>query len=288
MPPRPEGLAGLEEWVRAAVRGEEAGRPTGEVVAPLPSLGPAEQVEIYRHAWLARLVGCLEEDFPGVRAALGQEAFAALAREYLLACPPRSWNIARAGDRFPGFLAERADLADREFLAELAVLEWTVTAIFDREASPALDAAALRALPMEEVARARFRKGDAAELLAFTHPVNHFFQAVRDGGRPGIPAPAATAVAVYRAGPPGEERVWRMDLAPPMHALLRALCAGRPLEEAVEACVEETGADPDEIAGRIGGWLGEWAAGGVLAAEATSPRPSQPSPPPQGPSSTRG
>jgi len=276
--PRPEALARTEEWVRAAVRGEGAGAPTGDVVAALPSLGPEEQVAIYRHAWFSRLEECLREDFPGVAFAAGPEAFAGLVRDYLAACPPRSWNIARAGDRFAPFLAAREGLRHRAFLAELATLEWTVTEVFDRERGPALDLEALRALPPERVAAARFRKAATAEVLSFAHPVNAFFQAVRDGGRPDVPAPAASAVAIYRAGPPGEERVWRHDLTPPMHALLRALCAGRTLEEAVEACVEETGADPDEVAGSIGGWLGEWAAGGVL--EEAEPTPSNPSPPP--------
>jgi hypothetical protein len=250
------------------------------VVAALPSLAPAEQVAIYRHSWFARLEECLREDFPGVAFAAGPETFAALVRDYLRERPPRSWNIARAGDRFAPFLAEREGLRHRAFLAELALLEWTVTEVFDRERSPALDLEALRALPPERVAATRFRRAGTAELLAFSHPVNAFFQAVRDGGRPEVPGPAATAVAVYRAGPAGEERVWRHDLTPPMHALLRALFAGRTLEEAAEACVEETGADPDEVAGSIGGWLGAWAAGGVLAeAEPTPSTPSPPAPP---------
>ena len=264
MRPRTEGLAGIEEWVRAAVRGEDPGRATGEVVTALPTLGPEEQVAIYRHAWLSRLAGCLEEDFPGVRHAVGEVAFAALAREYLLACPPRSWNIARAGDRFAAFLGARVDLPHRGFLAELATLEWTVTGLLDREAPAPLDLDGLRSLPPETVAGARFLRSATAEVLDFSHPVNSYFQAVRDGGRPGIPSPGVTAVAVYRSGLPGEERVWRLDLTPPMRSLLRSLFAGATLEEATEACAGEPGADADAIAAGIGGWFREWAAGGVF------------------------
>jgi len=260
----PEALRGIEEWVRSAVRGEEPGRPTGEVVTALPNLGPEEQIGIYRHAWIARLVGCLEEDFPAVAHAVGAEAFHALARAYVLACPPRSWNIARAGDRFAAFVAAREGLAHREFLAELATLEWTVTSLLDREGPAPMDPAVLRDLPPERIAAARFRPAATAALLDFTYPVNAYFQAVRDGGKPAIPSPGPSAVAVFRAGAPGEERVWRHDLTPPMRAVLAGLFAGSTLEEAVGAAAEAPGADAEGLAEGIGGWFREWATGGVF------------------------
>jgi hypothetical protein len=127
-----------------------------------------------------------------------------------------------------------------------------------------MDPAVLRDLPPEAVAGARFRPAATAALLEFAWPVNAYFQAVRDGGKPAIPGPGPSAVAVFRAGPPGEERVWRHDLTPPMRAVLSALFAGATLEEAVEAAAATPGVDPGVLAEGIGGWFREWAAGGVF------------------------
>lgn len=262
MPPPPEGLARIEEWVRAAVRGRESGPGTGEVVAPLPNLGPEEQVAIYRHAWFARLAGCIEEDFPGVRCAAGEEAFAALVRAYLLECPPRSWNIARAGDRFTGFVAAREGLPHREFLADLARVEWSWTTIFDREEGPVLVPSSLAGVAPERLAGARFPLAGTAEIHEVRFPVNPFLDAVKEGEAPAVPGPGGTAaVLVFRSG----TVVHRMDLPPGALAALRALQAGRTLGEAMEAAADAAGVPLDELAPDVTRWFGEWAAGGVFA-----------------------
>lgn len=248
--PRSPDLERLQREVRAAITAEEAAPGAAAFASVLPALGPGESLGIYRSGWFTRLRDCLAEDFPGVRHAVGVAGFDRLVRDYLRAFPPRSHDISVAGERLPGFIAGREGLLHREFLGELATLEATVAALHTRPAPPPLSPDALRDLPPERFARARFRKAVAAEVLRFRFPVNAYFQAVRDGGAPEIPAPAATAVAVYRA----EERVWRLDLTPPMLALLDALFEGLPLEEALDRC-------PGDAAAQVGTWFREWGQG---------------------------
>jgi hypothetical protein len=236
--------------------------PAEDLLAPLAALGPAEQLRVYREGWFSRLLGILRGDFPGVAAAEGEEGFAALARGYLAAHPPRDPNITWIGDRFAEHLGATADPARREFLAELARLEWAVTTVFDRPDGPVLDPSALRGVPPERVAGARFPGAATAEVHSFRYPVQQYLDAVRRGERPPIPGPAAGAVLVTREG----TRVRRMPLDPAAEAAIRALHGGRTLAEAVDAALEAAGPEgAADLPPRVTAWFAEWAALGAFA-----------------------
>jgi hypothetical protein len=252
-------LSDLERQVRAAVT---SGGSLDAVASRLPVLEPGEQVDIYRAQWFSRLLGILRADFPGTAAALGPEGFEGLARAYLAAHPPTDPNISRTGARLPAFVAAREGLPHREFLADLARVEWASTSIFDREDGPVLDPATLAGVPPERLAAARFPLASTAEIHEVRHAVNPFLDAVRDGGTPAVPGPGGpAAVLVFRSG----TVVHRMDLPPGALALLRALEEGKPLGDAMESAAGAAGVPVEDLAVDVTRWFGEWAAGGVFA-----------------------
>ncbi len=80
------------------------------------------------HANNAMVAACeaLASNFPVVRAMLGDEAFAAVARRHVLAQPPLDPRLCLYGGNFAITLAGCADLASWPWLADMARLEWLV------------------------------------------------------------------------------------------------------------------------------------------------------------------
>src|SRR5947209_6251579 len=70
------------------------GRPTAAVaqsfIKPNDRLSSFQRIEIYNRQYWFRLIDCMYEDYPGVRAILGQRKFNRLVRAYLKKYPSRS------------------------------------------------------------------------------------------------------------------------------------------------------------------------------------------------------
>jgi hypothetical protein len=235
----------------------------GRVLRPGGGLSAERGVAIYRDAYVARLVECLADDYPTLQYAIGDDAFDALARDYLARHPSRSPNLNAFGRHMAPFCRERAE-PWAAFAAELAALEWALVEVLHAPAAAPLPPDALSALPPESWAGARLRPSRALRVLRFAYPVDAFLQAYREGRGPALPGEGPSATVVYRQGP----RLWRQALSPAMADLLEALAAGQTLGEALsslERAFAERGAPAD--AGReVMGWFRGWVEAGFFAA----------------------
>jgi hypothetical protein len=86
---------------------------------------------VYRHAYSARLVEILGNDFPGLKALAGAEAFDKLARAYIAAHPSRGFSVRTIGRSLTEFLARTPPYAARRMLADMARFEWAMAHAFD-------------------------------------------------------------------------------------------------------------------------------------------------------------
>jgi hypothetical protein len=226
-----------------------------------PRLAPLERLGIYRTSYHLRLIECLADDYPALRAALGERSFEALCRAYIAGHPPSGPSLNWFGARLPAFCRSEVALECRAFAADLASLEWAIVEVIHAPTGPRLTVAKLAQMPAEAWAEARLDVTPAFRLVRAEFPVNTFFQAFRDGSCPAIPAPIASSTAVYRSEP----TVWRMDLTPPMAILLERLVAGDSLGDALEHAA--TGFDdvPEEVAGqKLMFWFQSWVSGGLF------------------------
>ncbi|MGH7957871.1 MAG: DNA-binding domain-containing protein, partial [Opitutaceae bacterium] len=86
------------------------GRPLGKIAAeflkPNNRLTSLERLQIYRRSYWHRLIDCVYEDCPGLRALLGDKKFAALVRGYLAKYPSRSFTRRNLRSRLPRFIRE--------------------------------------------------------------------------------------------------------------------------------------------------------------------------------------
>src|ERR1700756_1253546 len=80
--------------------------PNTDAGFPKPNdrLTSLERLEIYSRSYWFRVLDSLYEDFPGLRAVLGQRAFHRLSRAYLADCPSRSFTLRNLGSRLGDWL----------------------------------------------------------------------------------------------------------------------------------------------------------------------------------------
>jgi hypothetical protein len=109
-------------------------------IKPNRRLASVERLEIYSRSYWFRVLDSLYDDFPGLRAVLGEKAFHSLSRAYLADCPSRSFTLRNLGSRLTDWLQRNPDFAgDRLTLAlDMARLEWAHIEAFDGTAEKTL------------------------------------------------------------------------------------------------------------------------------------------------------
>lgn len=240
-----------------------------QVITPSRQCTSIERLQVYGNAYYARLIECLQDEFPALRHALGDETFDAFALAYLQDCPPRSYTLSMLGAKFPDFLRETRPLdiplesTWPEFLVDLATLERTYSEVFDApgpEQQPRLRSADLFAIPQEAWPEARLIPAEGLRLLELRFPVHAYATAVRHKESPTIPPPTPTYLAILRQ----DYVVRRWPLTHPAFQLLGMLCAGQPIGTATEACL--TDADDEEFSNHLRSWFETWGEAGFFRA----------------------
>ena len=177
---------------RAFHAGLRATGPPAGLTAPDPS-ELAQRFKVYRNNVQHSLTRALGATFPVVERLVGADFFAALARAFIAASPPRSPVLLHWGAEFAGFLAQFPPVAHLPYLPDVARLEHA-----RGQASHAADAA--------PVAPEALSAGTPETLRLVLHPSVALFAS---------PMPA---VQIWRAHQPD---ALRAPLTPgPDHALI--------------------------------------------------------------------
>ena len=258
-----EGVASWDARQHLDVAVEEA-----ESVLTRSNSQPAiDRLAVYGHAYFARLVDCLREEYPVLKSALGDEIFDAFATEYLQRFPSRSYTLFELGTKFPQFLRDArpadvgTDPAWPDFLIDLATLELAFNEVFDgpgTEGKPILDEAAIAAVAPERLPEARLIAAPCLRVLAFKYPVHTYFTAVRRSEDSPLPEPAETFLAVTRS----EYIVRHFEMSKPAYLLLSALLRGETLGTAIGEVV--TGERSEMLELQLGEWFRDWASQGFF------------------------
>jgi hypothetical protein len=117
------------------------GRATADVVGtfikPNDRLTSFQRLEIYNRQYWFRLIDCFYDDYPGLRAVLGQDLFHQLAVAYLTEYPSSSFSLRNLGRRLVAFIKSEPSLTAPhcELALDLARLEWAHIEAFDNAAS---------------------------------------------------------------------------------------------------------------------------------------------------------
>jgi len=249
------------------------GRPTRQVAAtfikPNNRLTSFERLEIYNRQYWLRLCDCFYDDYPGLRAVLGERRFAGLCVAYLANHPSTSFTLRDLGQKLIKFIqAEPRWTSPRQELAlDMARLEWAHIVAFDSTSQPAVSAADLAG---RSAARIHLRLQPYVTLLKLAYPLDDHLIALSENTRlrgeasnaietsanhprrraPRLPKRRTIHLAVHRH----QNLVYYKRLQRRQFDLLAALRDGASLHEALES-LPHTGPVPP-----IQDWFQNWSA----------------------------
>lgn len=258
------------------MRGTAAdGRPMAEIaasfIAPNSRLTAFERLEIYNRQYWYRVLGALAEDFPALRALVGEKRFEALSIAYLTEHPSRSFTLRNLGSKLPEWLAAHPEQTGRRhrLALDLARMEWAFVEAFD--------AAEWQPLTQREIARlqgdSRLALQPFLRLLALSYPADDLVLELHkrekrqtseagvaheeSDARAAVPMvrQRATWLAVHRV----DLSVYYRRIAREEFQTLVALREGRTLGEAIEAGFAGSRIAVRQRPERVQEWFGNWA-----------------------------
>jgi len=111
-----------------------------QFIKPNDRLTSFERLEIYNRQYWFRIRQCFYEDYPGLRAILGDKQFERLADAYLAHYPSESFTLRNLGSRLVKFIEgePRWVSPHKQLALDMARLEWAHIEAFDNEARPPL------------------------------------------------------------------------------------------------------------------------------------------------------
>jgi len=249
------------------------GSPTKEVAAsfikPNARLTSFDRLEIYNRQYWLRLIECFYEDYPGLRAVLGENRFRDLAIAYLAQNPSTHFTLRDLGGKLIEFIQTdpRWTKPRQELALDMARLEWAHIEAFDNDAKPPF---ALDELLGREAARIHLRLQPHITLLKLAYPLDNYLIALRGNSRlrgeasnaigdlpaqarrrsARLPARQSIQLAVHRH----QNVVYYKRLTVRQYDLLAAIQTGASLEGALQT-LPKTGVMPP-----IQTWFRSWSA----------------------------
>lgn len=255
------------------------GRPMAQVAAefiqPNDRLTSIERLEIYNKQYWYRLLDCLWDDYPGLRAILGEKRFERLRIAYLERCPSRSYTLRNLGSRLEQFVGERPELVapHATMCLDMARFEWAQVVAFDAEAKPPLTVDDLLG---REPSKLRLALQPHLTLLEMNYPLDDFVIAMKKkdaamrteasnaveaehrktrSRRVRLPKPRKVFIAVHRH----DDELYYKRLDAPAYRILAGLRDGATLAAACEGAFGDDEINASEnVAARVQGWFATW------------------------------
>jgi hypothetical protein len=251
------------------------GRPTAKVIAefikPNDRLTSLERIELYNKQYWFRLLDCLYDDYPGLRAILGETKFRKLRIAYLEQYPSKSFTMRNLGSHLVEFLE-----ANPHFIAphtamcmDMAHFEWAQVVAFDGLMLPPLVPDDLLGRDPEKL---QLGLQPYVTLLEMGYPLDEFVLAIKKKSLRAeasnamemeehsssrkrtirLPRPQQIFLGVHR----WNNSLYYKRLEPGAFILLNALHDGQTVAQACAAAVESAGEEAvDDWPGRIRGWF---------------------------------
>jgi hypothetical protein len=244
-------------------------------IKPNDRLTSFERLEIYNRQYWFRLLSSMIEDFPGLRAVLGDRRFEAMSKAYLVDCPSRSFTLRNLGSQLEGWLHKHPKWAGAKqpLAVDIARLEWADIEVFDEKAEPALRP---EDLGVEAGAKLKLKLQPYLRLLDLRYPVDDLLLKVRKEDedtdfasnafqerrkRKRVQAvaklkPAKIFLAVHRM----DDSVYFRRIEREEFIILRALREGKALGKAIEAAFRTSRVPAEDRATSVQQWFQNWAA----------------------------
>lgn len=268
-------LTASERMQKTAPDGKSMRAYASRFIKPNDRLTSFERLEIYNRQYWFRILSGMIEDYPGLRAVLGDRRFDAMARAYLTACPSRSFSLRNLGERLEKWLRAHPKWAGgkQRLAVDMARLEWAHIEAFDGKAEPALRPEDLGAGAGPNL---RVKLQPYVQLLDLRYPVDDLLLEVKDDEDTGFAsnafderrkrhkrvlavaklAPAAIFLAVHRM----DDSVYFRRIEREEFAILDALRRGKSLHGALDRAFRKSSIAAAERPQKVQEWFHNWAA----------------------------
>jgi hypothetical protein len=268
-------LTSTERMQNTAPDGKSMRAYASRFIKPNDRLSSFERLEIYNRQYWFRLLSSMIEDFPGLRAVLGDRKFEAMSKAYLVDCPSQSFTLRNLGARLETWLRKHPKWAGpkQELAIDIARLEWADIEAFDGKAEPPLRPEELGADAGPDL---RLKLQPYISLLDLKYPVDDLLLEVRKEDedtdfasnafqekhkRKRVTAvaklkPAEIFLAVHRV----EDSVYFRRIEREEFVILSSLRAGKTLGKAIEAAFRKNRIPAGERAESVQKWFQNWAA----------------------------
>ncbi len=238
-------------------------------IKPNRHLSARERLEIYARSYWYRLIDSLYDDFPGLRAVLGQRAFDTLIRAYLADCPSQSYTLRDLGSRLEPWLRAHPKYAGArlKLVLDMIRLEWAHIEAWDGKEEKILGPEDL----LELGPKLRLRLQPYVRLLELDFPVDDLRLRVNGAehetasnvvlkkARRRVAAarlkPRRIYVAVHRL----DFSVYYRRLTSEEFTLLSALRDGRTIGAALNACCKVSRIPLEDLRVKLEKWFAKWA-----------------------------
>jgi hypothetical protein len=261
--------------MRSATRGGFSARKTAaEIIKPNNRLTPFERLEIYNRQYWFRILSGFTEDFPGLRAVLGERRFDALAKAYLTNCHSQSFTLRNLGSRLESWLRKQPGRAGsrQQRALDMVRLEWVDIEAFDGKAETALTPEDLAGA---DPIRLKLRLQPYIQLLDLRYPVDSLLLEVRKEEGTDIASnafnehrkhkrvqqvanlkPSEISLAVHQLN----YSAYFRRLEREEFVILKALRAGSTLNRAIALGLRTTSIPAADRASEVQRWFHAWAA----------------------------
>ena len=190
-------LRELQDLLAKAIRFPSHYADRAEALILNNGLPAKERLAIYGRSFYGRLLEIMQQEFPSLRHALGEDLFSQFSFTYLEEYPPTSYTLYELGKNFPKYLSESRPVDIQEnwpdFIIELATLERIFSEVFHDQGPETLTTKE-ELLTIEQIQASPWTR-----TLNCQFPVHHYFLKIRKGEFPEvIPEPESYQVLVYR------------------------------------------------------------------------------------------
>ncbi len=248
------------------------------LIKPNDRLTSFERLEIYNRQYWFRILDCFYDDYPGLRAVIGERKFDRLARAYLARYPSACFTLRNLGSRLEKFLrAEPKWIAPHGRLAlDMVRLEWAHIVAFDEGAKPVVHVDDLLGRNPSKV---RLGLQPYMALLEVHYPVDDLLLAAKKGDDR-LRGEASNAVEIHqrhtarlniRGLKPQRQyiavhrmkcSVYYKTLTHEQFRVLRALQRGATLERACAVLLKRRTSAATVSAAQVQQWFAAWASFG--------------------------
>ena len=246
-------------------------------IKPNDRLTSFERLEIYNRVYWFRVLDCLYDDYPGLRAVLGEHRFMNLITAYLAKYPSASFTLRNLGSRLEKFIREEPKRAAPHagMALDMVRFEWAQVVAFDDPAKPSITPDDILDAKPEKL---RLGLQPYLSLLELDYAVDEFLIAVKKSESDVLRSEASNIIEAMpkasrrsrkKVRPPKRQRVHlavhRFDnmlyykrLEPEAFAILSALRAGKTVANACAIGVGASKRRGINRSARIKTWFNDW------------------------------